>query len=89
MFLFIGLLLRWEHLADPPKKEPVPNVYVGQRVYVSGTLYYTSYCDPGDDRGTVNGYYYVMKYVEGRRAPICISSDGSGYTGWVKESAIR
>ncbi len=61
-------------------------VYVGQRVHVRGMVYYTSFCDPGDERGWMDGYIIVDRYVEGRAAPIGFFL-GKDHR-WVKESAV-
>ena len=90
MFLLLGLVLTRGLIKTSKENKimPEPNVYLGQYVYVSGTLYYTSYAEYGEERGKVNGYYYVKKIVDGRAAPVCISKDGYGYTGWVRLSSI-
>ncbi len=79
-------------LPDEALSEVNGGVYVGQRVLVNGMSYRTSFCDPGDEKGVISGYYYVQKYIEGRRAPILLSKQedryDTPYGNWVKEEAI-
>lgn len=64
-------------------------IYVGQYAYVSGPVYLTRYAEEGEQRGSVDGYFHVVKYYRGYKAPACISPDGISYRGWVKEESVH